>query len=127
QSVRETGDWESWIKFFLTGVIETATQATETAQAIIALFNTDRASIEASGKSTAGVLSVHQFLQHHPITNTTKIKKECNVSLPTVLRSLTTLETLGIVREITGKDRNKIFAYQEYLNILNKGTEPFTG
>ncbi|MBL4747904.1 MAG: Fic family protein [Magnetovibrio sp.] len=126
QSVRETGDWESWIKFFLTGVIETATQATETAQAIIALFSTDRASIEASGKSTAGVLSVHQFLQHHPITNTTKIKNGCNVSLPTVLRSLTTLETLGIVREITGKDRNKIFAYQEYLNILNKGTELFT-
>ncbi len=127
QSVRETGDWESWIKFFLTGVIDTATQATETAQAIIALFNTDRATIEASGKSTAGVLSVHQFLQRHPITNTTKIKEGCNVSLPTVLRSLTTLEALGIVREITGKERNKIFAYQEYLTILNKGTEPITG
>jgi len=127
QSVRETGDWESWIKFFLTGVIETATQATETAQAIITLFNTDRAIIEASGKSTAGVLSVHQFLQRHPITNTTKIKDGCNVSLPTVLRSLSVLETLGIIRETTGKGRNKIFAYQEYLTILNKGTEPITG
>lgn len=126
QSVRETGDWESWIKFFLTGVIETATQATETAQAIIALFNADRTIIEASGKSTAGVLSVHQYLQHHPITNTTKIKTGCNISLPTVLRSLTTLEALGIVQELTGKDRNKIFAYQEYLTILSKGTEPIT-
>ena len=127
QSVRETGDWESWIKFFLTGVIDTATQATETAQAIIALFNTDRTKIESSGKSTAGVLSVHQFLQRHPITNTTKIKEGCNVSLPTVLRSLTTLEALDIVKEITGKDRNKIFTYQEYLTILSKGTEPITG
>ena len=127
QSVRETGDWESWVKFFLTGVIETATQATETAQAIIALFNTDLTTIETSGKSTAGVLSVHQFLQRHPITNTTKIKQGCNVSLPTVLRALTTLEVLGIVHEITGKDRNKVFAYQEYLTILVKGTEPISG
>lgn len=126
QSVRETGDWESWVKFFLTGVIETATQATETAQAIITLFNRDRTLIEGSGKSTSGVLSVHQFLQRHPITNTTKIKEGCKVSLPTVLRSLTTLETLGITREITGKGRNKIFAYQEYLTILNEGTEPIT-
>ncbi|MBL4750481.1 MAG: Fic family protein [Amylibacter sp.] len=126
QSVRETGDWESWIKFFLTGVIETATQATETAQAIIALFNADRATVEASGKSTAGVLSVHRFLQHHPITNTTKIKVGCNISLPTVLRSLATLEALSVVQELTGKDRNKIFAYHEYLTILSKGTEPIT-
>ncbi len=123
QSVRETGDWESWVKFFLTGVIETATQAIETVQAIIALFNTDYTTIKASGKSTAGVLSVHQFLQRHPITNTTKIKEGCNVSLPTVLRALTTLEVLGIVHEITGKDRNKVFAYQEYLTILSKGAE----
>jgi len=127
QSVRETGDWESWVKFFLTGVIETATQATETAQTIIALFKRDRETIETSGKSTAGVLSVHQFLQRHPVTNTTKIKEAANVSLPTVLRALTTLEALDIVREITGKDRNKIFAYQEYLTVLNKGTEPITG
>ncbi|NQY81629.1 MAG: Fic family protein [Alphaproteobacteria bacterium] len=127
QSVRETGDWESWVIFFLTGVIDTATQATETAQSILALFKADRNSIGASGKSTTAVLSIHQFLQRHPIANTRKIKKECSVSLPTVLRSLVTLEALGIVQEITGKERNKIFAYQEYLTILSEGTEPITG
>ena len=45
QLVRETGCWENWIKFYLTGVIETASQATETAQLIIALFNADRSMI----------------------------------------------------------------------------------
>ena len=124
QSVRETGDWESWITFFLKGVIETATQATETAQAIISLFHAGRTTIEESGQSTAGVLSVHQFLQHHPIAKTAQIKKACKISLPTVLRALSMLESLGIVREITGKDRNKVFAYQDYLAILSKGTEP---
>lgn len=123
QSVRETGDWESWITFFLKGVVETATQATETAQAIIALFHADQTTIEESGQSTAGVLLVHQFLQRHPIAKTTQIKKECKISLPTVLRALSTLESLGIVREITGKERRKVFAYQDYIDILNRGTE----
>lgn len=124
QSVRETGDWESWIKFFLTGIIETAKQATETAQAIIALFNKDRAKITASHKSTASILTIHTYLQRHPIANTTKIKKACGVSLPTVLRSLATLQSIGIIEEITGKERHKVFVYQEYLDILNRGTEP---
>jgi Fic family protein len=126
QSVREIGDWEAWITFFLTGIIETANQATETAQAVIALFNKDRARIEDSKKSTATVLNIHNFLQRHPLANTTKIKEACGVSLPTVLRSLTTLEKLGIIREITGKERHKIFIYQAYLDILNQGTEPLS-
>lgn len=123
QSVRETGDWEGWIEFFLTGVIETATQAASTARDIMALFDKDRAHIQTSGRSSAGVLSVHQFLQNTPIADTTKIKEGCSLSLPTVLRALAALEALGIVGEITGKERNRIYAYRDYLGILTKGTE----
>ena len=123
QSVRETGDWEDWIKFFLTGVIDTATQATETAQAVIALFGKDRMTIERSGKSTAAILTIQSYLQSYPITTTKKIKERTHLSLPTILRSLKTLEDLGIVKELTGKGRHKIFSYEEYLYLLNKGTE----
>ncbi|RLA62064.1 MAG: Fic family protein [Epsilonproteobacteria bacterium] len=123
QLVRETGDWEAWIKFFLNGVTETANQATETAQNIMDLFKKDRSKIEISGKSTATVLTIHSYMQEHPISNTTKIKGAFNISLPTILRGLKTLETLGIVKEITGKDRHKIFVYQDFLQILNQGTD----
>ena len=124
QSVRETGDWEAWIKFFLTGVADTANQATNTAQTILTLFEKDRAAITASNKSTASVLAVHAYLQRHPVTNTTRIREACSVSLPTALRSFATLGSLGIVKETTGRGRHKVFVYDEYLNILNQGTEP---
>ena len=122
QSVRETGDWETWLEFFLTGVIETANQATETAQLIIQLFTQDRELIEGSGKATAALLSIHNFLQNNPVTTTARLKESCNISLPTVLRNLSTLEDLGVVREITGKERHKVFIYDRYLELLSKGT-----
>ena len=124
QSIPETGNWESWIEFFLTGVIETAEQGAKTIQAIVALFDEDRAKIRNSGRSTAAVLSIYNFLQDHPISSTTKIRDKCKLSLPTVLRSLITLEAIGITREITGKDRNKIFVYDRYFALLSQGTEP---
>lgn len=124
QAVREKGSWEDWIKFFLSGVISTANQAIETAQAILALFATDQKRIGQSNKSTPSALTIHKFLQQHPITNTTKIQSSCNLSLPTILRILRFLEKLNLVEEITGKERHKIFIYKEYLDILNRGTEP---
>jgi len=124
QSVRETGDWESWLAFFLTGVINTADQAIDTAQTILALFDHDHQKIEASNKSAAAVATVFRYMQSHPVTNTTSIKEHCNISLPTVLRSVQALEELGIIKEVTGKARHKIFVYTEYLELLKKGTEP---
>lgn len=124
QSVRETGNWEAWIAFFLNGVIDTSNQATDAAQRIIKLFNTDLMQINNSGQSTAATLLIYNYLKLHPLANTDKIKKATGVSLPTILRSLTVLSDLNIIKEITGKPRHKVFAYKEYLNILSQGTDP---
>nr|WP_198027299.1 winged helix-turn-helix domain-containing protein [Candidatus Paracaedibacter symbiosus] len=78
--------------------------------------------IQNSDKSTAAILNIYNYLQHHPIATTTKIKQACSLSLPTIMRSLTSLEKMGIIKEITGKERHKIFVYKEYLDILNQGT-----
>jgi len=126
QSVRETGNWEDWIEFFLEGVIETSEQATETAQSIIKLFKEDRNTIENSNRSTSSALAIHVLMQHRPILTTSQITAETGSSLPTVLRNLAFLEDIDIVKEVTGKQRNKIFTYRAYLEILNQGTEPLS-
>ena len=124
QSVRETGDWESWIDFFLKGVIETAEQATKTAQEIVNLFNNDLLKLDDKGKSTAGLIKIFSYMQKHPVTNTRQLVDSCALTLPSALRNLKILEDLKIIREITGKQRNKIFVYDQYLHILSKGTDP---
>ncbi|MBX3017675.1 MAG: Fic family protein [Bdellovibrionaceae bacterium] len=123
QSVRVTGNWEEWIEFFLVGVEETASQATETAHKVLTVFKNDRRKLEEASVS-AGILSVFEVLQRRPICNTSIVREETGLSLPTVLRAFEILIQLGIVREITGKDRHKTFVYHDYLNILSQGTEP---
>ena len=124
QNVREKGEWEEWIKFFLEGVVLTSEQATETARRIIALFDSDRKKIETSDKSSTSVLVIHKYMQSHPVVGTTKLKDACDLTLPTVLRSLGILEYMGIVKEITGRERHRIYIYKDYISILNEGTEP---
>lgn len=124
QQVREKGDWESWLKFFLTGIKETSEQAGETARHILVLFEKDRDRIEQLGRPTASALRVHQYLQSKPIMSVVKLAKELNLTPPTVRKSLGHLAELGVVREATGRRRGQLFVYQGYLDILNQGTEP---
>lgn len=124
QKVREDGDWEAWLEFFLTGVKETSEQAAEAARRILAVFEKDRRKIEKLGRPAASALRVHQYLQSKPILSVPVAAKELGLSAPTVRKSIGHLVESEIVREITGKQRGRLFAYDGYLAILNKGTEP---
>ncbi len=123
QNVRETGDWESWIKFFLQGVIETADQAFDAAMKLFALFGNDRAKIDNSGRATPTTYEVYDAILRNPVTTTRRLREVTGRPLPTLLRALDGLQQIGIITETTGKERNKVFAYRAYLDILNQGTE----
>ncbi|VAW75187.1 Fic domain protein, Pden_3305 type [hydrothermal vent metagenome] len=124
QRVREHGDWEAWLEFFLSGVRETSDQATETARQILMLFDKDRIRIEALGRPAASALRLHQYLQTKPLTTVPAAASELSLSSPTIRKSVGHLVELGIVRETTGRQRGRLFVYDGYLGILNQGTEP---
>ena len=124
QRVRERGDWETWLEFFLDGITETSLQAAEAAREILSLFEADRQRIESLGRPAASALRVHQLLQQKPIVGIPDAALKLGISAPTIAKSIQHLEKLGIVREITGKQRGRMFVYSDYLSILSHGTEP---
>ncbi len=124
QTVRFDGDWEAWVTFFLEGVIETSEQAVKTAQRITNLFNNDRARIEKMGQASGNVSRVHSYLKKKPVLEIPRASQEIGISQPTVTSALKRLEKIGVVREITGKARDRIYVYTDYLDILGEGTQP---
>jgi Fic family protein len=124
QEVRENGSWEAWLEFFLDGVAETAHQAFETATRIVDLFKADRERIHQSGERIASVLDVYELMRTTPFLTAIAAAARSGLTMPTVNSALAQLQALGIAHEITGRKRNRVFAYRAYLDILGEGAEP---
>lgn len=123
-AVRTKGDWEGWLRFFFEGIAATSAQAVDTAQRLLQLFNGDREKLRASGRIAGTVLRLHESFTRSPLRTIPKLGKEIGLSKPAIMRGLEAMETLGMVREITGKKRYMVFAYQPYLDILSEGAQP---
>ena len=124
QEVRLKGEWERWCEFFLDGVAETATQAATDAKKIIDLLDRDRARIGQISNSANSALKIHAYLLKKPYLSLTKAAASLDLSVPTVTKTVMKLVDIGMLKELTGQARNRLFAYTEYLDILSAGTEP---
>lgn len=124
QDVRETGAWEDWLAFYLIGVEQTANQAFEAATRIVGLFKADRDRITDDSERAGSSLRVHEWLQSNPFVSSNRLVESIGLSAPTINAALADLERLGIVSEVTGKRRNRVFSYTAYLDILSEGTAP---
>ena len=121
--VRETGDWESWLKFFLAGVIETAEGAVDTANRLLSMLLTDRKKLENQGRRVGSVLRAHEAMSSQPILSLTSIRRNTGLSHPTASAAMDILVEQGVASEFTGRRRARLFAYSEYLAILNEGAD----
>jgi Fic family protein len=120
QAVRVDGAWEPWLAFFLEGVAETATQAADTADKILDLFQKDRAIIQQkTGRLAGSALRVHEFLQRRPVASPKLVAREIGLSQPTTNAAIDALNQLGMLREMTGRQRDRLFAYLAYFNLLS--------
>jgi Fic family protein len=124
QAVRESGAWEAWVEFFLRGVTETARQGIQTAQSLLRLFANDRGRVEQLGRPAATALRLHQFFQRRGLTTIPDASRHLGLSQPTITSAIGHLQTLGIVRETTGRQRGKVFVYGAFVDLLSEGTDP---
>lgn len=123
-AVRMEGDWEAWIAFFAAAVRDTATSAVETARSVVDLFNQDRHRIREIGRGAGSAVQIHYEMQKRPAATVGWLVKRTKLSAPTVANALDSLIDLKVVREITGRQRSRVYVYNKYLAVLNQGTEP---
>lgn len=121
--VRTTGDWEAWVEFFAAAVRGTATGAVVTARAVVDLFTHDRERVRGLGRAGGSALQVHHELQRRPLASIRWLVRQTHLSAPTIGKALDVLVDTGIAREITGRRRGRVFAYDRYLALLSEGTE----
>ena len=117
--IRENGDWERWLDFFLDAVIETSKESHEIILSLHSQIQNDREKIASLGRASASALAVHHAMLRHPITSIGKLKEMTGLTNATIGSALSRLLDLGIIEETTGNKRNRFFSYSSYLKSMN--------
>ena len=119
QSIRDEGDWESWLTFFLEGVASVSNLAALTARNLLLLRERDRSKIiEHFSRSSSNALKVLDRLYAVPVTSPNMIMADLATSYPTANAVIAGLESCGIVKEISGNRRNRLYLHEEYLKLF---------
>ena len=116
--VRESNDLERWITFFLNGIVGTAQDGIKTFKAITTLQQEYDAKILTLGSRTKNAQKLLRFMYAEPITNVNRVVEKLNMNYPTTNRLLKSLTELGMLKEITGFSRNRLFVLEKYLNLF---------
>ncbi len=122
--VRRTGEWEAWLNFFLEGVRTTAEAAVDMAQRLAEVVRHDRARIQTELSHNAAVQAAHHSLSQRPIQSINSLADSSGISWPTAASAVARLVDMGLAREVTGRRRNRLYAYNRFIEILSEDTEP---
>jgi Fic family protein len=122
-AVRADGDWEGWTLFFLDCVAESADDAVASAQRLHAVIAGDRTKVTERAKTTVPAIRLFELLPSHPVVTLPLAIKLLNVSKPTAGKAIDALQAAGVLRETTGRRRDRAYAYHAYLQVLVPDTE----
>ena len=122
-AVRTDGDWEGWLAFFLDGVTTIADEAVGAAQELFALVSEDRATLLAIDGISVSTIRLFEQLPRHPIVTTGAVMRLVQTTKPTAGKVIDQLMSAGVLRETTGKRRDREYVYDRYLRVLRDGTE----
>lgn len=125
-AIRETGDYEQWIKFFLEGIYASGKSAIETANELIALRDKNIRKLrneKYTKRTLETMMIVFHYLEAHPIIDIGKTAEDLSIAYNTVSSAVNRFEKLGILHLVKKQGRNKVYSYKEYIDILKDGTE----
>lgn len=120
--VRNKNNYEQWIKFFLRAIKESSEDAVETIKKLSELHDKNIRIIEQMGRASKTAKEVFDYLEKNPIIDIKKTSEELSLAFSTVSASVKRLEECGILVQINNANRNRVFAYEDYLGILRKDT-----
>jgi Fic family protein len=118
QAIRVDGDWEGWLRFFLTGVQEVAAEAAGRSRQIIALSEQTRQLLAGQGKGGGNLIRTLDFLFQQPIVTANSLSQGIGVSFPTATSITSKLVTLEVLKEETGFQRNRRYRFKPYLDLF---------
>lgn len=121
--VRENGDYEQWVSFFLKGVIEISDSAIDTSKRILELQTNHRNLLWQKKISSTLAVGILEKLFYVPYVSVNDVAKDFSISFQAASTLVAQFERAGILKEITGRKRDKRYIYADYLNILSEGTK----
>ena len=120
QNIRDKGEWEEWIKFFLEGVATVSLEATATARAIVELRESHRQTIiDNFGRGAGNALRVLESLYKTPFTTTTAVIKLLKITFPPASALIQKMVDRDILIEVTGQDRYRVYQYRPYVSLFS--------
>ena len=119
-NIHAKGDYETWIKFFLTGVVETALEAVDIARRITSLREEDLKKINAIGRTSENALVIYEGLFDKPTISIKETTTKLDISVATSGRLLDRLCEEGILSNLDSRKRKKVFVYKRYIDVFNK-------
>lgn len=120
--VRNKDNYEQWVKFFLNALKESAEESVDTIKKLSALHDANIEKISTMGRAAKNARAVFNYLEQNPIIDIRKTAEELNLAFSTVSLAVNRLVDVGILIQTNNANRNRVFAYEDYLAILRKDT-----
>ncbi len=128
QAVRDAGDWEGWLAFFLRGVEEVGNEAVATARRILDLREAHRAAVTAHfGRAAGNGHRVLEALYRKPVVTVSDVRDVAGLSYPAANDLVARLVSIGILERFDDRRRNRAFLYRDYIRVFADDPEPAPG
>ena len=124
RQLRDNGDWELWLRYFIDGVLWTAEDCIATAEVLNEQFEHDRDLLLGFGRQRASAITALEAFSRRPMLNLRELISISGLSFGAASSAVETLTDGGIVRERTGQRRNRVFSYDAFIEVLSRGAEP---